>query len=77
MTDLDKQLQEIATKNWKQFAALMGKDAIRRAKICLLRGKELSYSQISIRLDITEHQARYGCHTCPTPGEGDNDQKGC
>lgn len=77
MTDLDKQLQEIATKNWKQFAALMGEDAIRRAKICLLRGKELSYSQISIRLDITEYQARYGCHACPGPGDSNTNQKGC
>lgn len=66
MTDLDKKLQEIAVLNWKQFAALIGEDALRAAKICLLRKNGKSYGEIQQKLDITENQARYGCNKCET-----------
>jgi|GEM_PF-5921126 len=64
MTDLDKKLQEIATRNWPQFVALIGANAITAAKICMLRGDGKSYGQIQTKLGITEDQARYGCTKC-------------
>ena len=64
MTDLDKKLQEIATKNWSQFVALMGQDAIIAAKICMLRKEKKSYGEISVRLGVTEKRARYWCNEC-------------
>lgn len=64
MTELDKRLQEIATKNWSQFVALVGPDAIVAAKICLLRSKNKSYGEIATRLGITEKKARYWCDGC-------------
>jgi hypothetical protein len=63
-TELDKKLLEIAMKNWPQFVALIGSDAITSAKVCLLRQNKSSYGEISIKLGITEHQARYGCVKC-------------
>ena len=52
MTDLDKKLQEMATKNWPQFVALLGDDALMAAKICLLRQNNRSLGEISKRLDM-------------------------
>ena len=59
LTELDQKLREIALLNWSQFVSLVGRDAITSAKACLLRQKKQSHSQISIKLDITEAQARY------------------
>lgn len=67
MTDLDKKLQEIALLNWKQFVTLIGEDAVTSAKVCLLRQNKKSYGEISNKLGITEHQARYGCNKCEMP----------
>lgn len=64
MTDLDKRLQEMAVMNWQQFVSLIGTDAIVLAKVCLLRQSKKSYGEISNKLGITEHQARYGCNKC-------------
>ena len=64
LTDLDRKLQEIASKNWQQFVDLIGSDAITAAKICMLRQDQKSYGEICIKLNITEHQARYGCGKC-------------
>lgn len=78
MTDLDKQLQEIASKNWQQFAALIGDDAIKRAKVCLLRGKGKSYQQVSMKLGLSENQVRYACNTCDSMRNNHDDTaKGC
>ena len=52
MTDLDKKLQEMAIKNWPQFVALLGDDALMAAKICLLRQNNRSLGEISKRLDM-------------------------
>lgn len=67
MTDLDKKLIEIVVLNPKQFIALIGEDAWKRAKICLLRRDGKSYGEIANKLSIAEHQARYGCNVCDTP----------
>ncbi len=64
MTDLDKRLQEIATKNWDQFVALIGDDPIIAAKICLLRQEKKSYGEISVKLGIGKEKARYWCGEC-------------
>lgn len=65
MTDLDRKLQEIATKNWPQFIALIGEDAIIAAKICMLRQENKSYGEITVRLGVTVDKARYWCNVCP------------
>jgi hypothetical protein len=67
MTDLDKKLIEIAVLNPKQFISLMGEDAWRSAKVCLLRQDGKSYGEIANKLSIPEHQARYGCNKCDVP----------
>jgi hypothetical protein len=64
LTDLDKKLQEMAVKNWQQFVMLIGEDAINAAKVCLLRKEDKSYGQISRKLGLSEHQARYACSKC-------------
>lgn len=64
LTELDRKLQEMALTNWPQFVATVGADAIVSAKACLLRQKSYSYGEISIKLGITEHQARYSCTKC-------------
>ena len=66
MTDLDRKIQEIALSNWEQFVNLIGEDAIRNAKICLLRQDNHSYGEIKNKLGITADQARYGCTKCDT-----------
>jgi predicted transcriptional regulator len=64
MTELDKKLQEMAIMNWPQFVQMVGLDAITAAKVCLLRKNDKSYGEISNKLGITEHQARYSCQKC-------------
>lgn len=64
MTDLDKKLQEVATKNWEQFVALIGEDAIISAKVCMLRHNKSSYGQIQKRLSLTKNQVEYACKNC-------------
>lgn len=65
MTDLDKKLQEIALMNWKQFAELIGEDALMAAKVCLLRQDKKSYAQIQQKLGLTKNQVEYAaCKKC-------------
>lgn len=64
LTELDHKLREMALTNWSQFVQFVGKDAITSAKVCLLRQKQQSYQQISIKLSISEKQARYACDKC-------------
>lgn len=59
ITELDNKLKNIANTDWEAFTAIVGSDAIMAAKICILRSEGKSYSQISIKLKITEAQARY------------------
>lgn len=65
MTDLDRKLQEIATKNWPQFVALIGEDPIVAAKICMLRQDNKSYGEIQMKLKVTIDKARHWCNKCP------------
>lgn len=67
LTDLDKRLQEMASKNWEQFVALIGEDAVIAAKICMLRHEKKSYGEISMKLGVTEKRARYWCGECEMP----------
>lgn len=69
MTELDKRLQEIAKENWSQFVALIGEDAIKAAKVCLLRQKNKSYGQIGNSLGLTKNQVEYACNHCPSTPE--------
>lgn len=64
MTELDRKLQEIAVKNWEQFAALIGEEAITGAKICLLRQQKFTYGQIQNKLNLTKNQVEYRCNNC-------------
>jgi hypothetical protein len=64
MTDLDKQLQEIALMNWAQFVALIGEDAMIAAKICLLRKQDYSYGEIAMKLKVNRDKASYECRKC-------------
>lgn len=66
MTDLDKKLQEIASKNWEQFVFLLGEDTILSAKICLLRQNKMSYGQIQAKLKLPKHKVEYACNKCET-----------
>jgi hypothetical protein len=66
LTELDHKLREMALTNWAQFVQFIGKDAITSAKVCLLRQRQQSYQQISIKLSISEKQARYACDKCKT-----------
>ncbi len=75
MTELDKKLQEIACKNWPQFVALIGGEALIGAKTCLLRSKNKSYGAIAMQLQISRDKARYGCEKCDVPPTCDDDQQ--
>lgn len=67
MTDLDKELQEIASRDWPKLVKMIGEDGIIVAKVCLLRQRDKSYKQISNRLGISEKQARSRCYSCDIP----------
>ncbi|MFB6453718.1 hypothetical protein ACE38W_00480 [Chitinophaga sp. Hz27] len=64
MTELDKKLQEYALMNWPYFVQLIGEEAVLKAKTCLLRQNNASYTAIAIKLGITEKQARLRCDKC-------------
>ena len=61
MTELDKELQQMALMDWNKFCDLIGKPALQKAKICLLRKKKKSYAAISRDLKISHKQARLAC----------------
>lgn len=52
-TELDKQLQELASADWSKFVVLIGPKNIMAAKICILRAKGKSYNQIALRMQTT------------------------
>jgi hypothetical protein len=66
LTDLDKKLQEIALVNYTQFVALVGEDAINKAKACLLRQSNNSYGKISQKLGVSRRRAQHICGECRT-----------
>lgn len=64
MTQLDQKLREMALVNWEQFVALIGEDAILRAKMCMMRQNGASYGQICLKLGVKEGAVRYNCTKC-------------
>jgi hypothetical protein len=65
LTDLDRQLQEIANTNWQKFVALVGEDALTSAKVCLLRKNGNTYGQIRFKLpDVTKSMIETRCKKC-------------
>lgn len=64
LTELDRLIQEIATKNYQQFVTLVGKDAIQAAKICLLRRQHKTIGQITTKLGVTKSQVETACKKC-------------
>lgn len=63
-TELDKELQDLATKDWEAFVQLIGTDHYMSMKICLLRAKGKSYNQIAVKLQTTYHIAVYRTERC-------------
>lgn len=51
LTDLDKQIINIAVMNPSQFIDMIGEDTLLRMKACLLRQNGNTYGQISTKLD--------------------------
>lgn len=64
MTKLDEKLREMALVNWDQFVALIGEDAILRAKMCMMRKNGASYGQIKMKLGVSESAIRWNCNSC-------------
>lgn len=58
-TDLDIQLQALATGDWVAFSQLLGSECMLRAKIIMLRNGGSTYQQIANRLDTTKEIVRY------------------
>jgi len=63
MTPLDEKLQQLASKDWKQFMEIVGDDFILTAKARLLRHEGKSWQQISVKLETTPSKARTACKT--------------
>jgi len=63
-TELDRQLQELASEDWEKFVKLMGEKNIMAAKICILRAKGKSYNQIALRVGTTQKVVRNRSHKC-------------
>lgn len=58
-TDLDEQLQNLATMDWASFAKIIGDEAILMAKVYMLRSRGNSFQQIANRLDISKSKVQY------------------
>lgn len=58
-TDLDEQLQNLATMDWASFAKIIGDDALLIAKVYMLRTRGNSLQQIANRLDISKSKVQY------------------
>jgi hypothetical protein len=63
-TELDKNLQQLAIMDWPAFVELVGYDNIKAAKICILKSRGKSYSQIANKLRITKDTAIYRSGKC-------------
>lgn len=66
-TELDRQLQEIASHDWEKFVKIMGEKNIMAAKICILRAKGKSYHQIALRVGTTQKVVRNRSGKCDCP----------
>lgn len=64
MTKLDEKLREMALVNWDQFVALIGEEAILKAKMCMMRKDGASYGQICMKLGVKKGAIRYNCSKC-------------
>lgn len=63
-TELDQQLQTIAATDWPAFVKLVGEGPILLAKVCLLKKKGKSLTQISGKLNVTRRKAQIDCKKC-------------
>lgn len=61
MSNLDDQLKNLATTDWKQFMEVVGEGTLITAKARILRKNGKSYHQISVKLSLTQSQVRYAC----------------
>lgn len=64
ITDLDRQLQEIALKDWEQFVKMIGEDKIIKLKVCLLKSNGNTYGMIQRKLHLTKNKVQYACENC-------------
>lgn len=60
-TELDNKLRDLSINDWELFCAVLGPDALTRAKVILLRQAGKTYQQISIQLSISSRQVEYIC----------------
>jgi hypothetical protein len=58
-TQIDKELQELATFDWTTFCQMAGEDMILSLKMCYLRRKNSSYGIIQMKLGVTKMQVRH------------------
>lgn len=63
-TELDRQLQNLASTDWPTFVQLVGPLCIMGAKICILRNKGKSYNQIATNLRTTRRIAQHRSGNC-------------
>ena len=61
-TELDKDLQKLATIDWVAFVGLIGEENLITAKVCLLRSRGKSLNQIANKLSITREKVKYSCN---------------
>ena len=69
-SELDKDLQRLASIDWPAFADLVGEEALTAAKVCLLKSRGKSLIQISNKLIITKSQVETRCKKCPNLSDG-------
>ena len=65
LTPLDLKLQQLALNDWSAFVKLIGHDAIKKAKVCLLRGEKKSIRFIAGKLQISKGIVEGNCKKCP------------
>lgn len=69
-TDLDIKLRELAEEDWATFCQLVGDDAILTAKICYLRAKGMSLTQVENKLGVTRRKVQWNStNNCPCSPE--------
>ena len=68
-TQLDQDLQQLASVDWVAFVNLVGDDAILAAKVCLLKSRGKSIKQVTNKLSITKSQVETRCKKCPNYSE--------
>lgn len=62
---LEGELKELAITNWEQFVALIGKEAIEKARICQLKKKGNSIRKIAYKTKTSKSTVHNICKKCP------------